>query len=191
MLPASRSGNTSTFARPATAPTSFNFLAATAGLNAASACSSPSIASSGARARAISSARTTLSTCACAALPLVENDSSATRGSSRSTRRQLSAEESAMSASASGDRIGVHRAIGEDRARDRANSITKKLDGVLQPGARPTVSIPASITRAVVLAAPATIASASPVFTIRPAWNSGFAARRRAIFGFASGRPSR
>ncbi len=49
----------------------------------------------------MASARTTLSTCACAALPFVENDSSATRGSSRSTRRQLAADASAMSASAS------------------------------------------------------------------------------------------
>jgi hypothetical protein len=101
MLPASRSGKTSTFARPATAPTSCNFFAATAGESAASACSSPSIASDGARCRAISSARTTLSTRACFALPLVENESSATRGSSASSLRALAAEASAMSASSS------------------------------------------------------------------------------------------
>ena len=43
MLPASRSGKTSTLARPATSPGSFSFLAATAGDSAASPCSSPSI----------------------------------------------------------------------------------------------------------------------------------------------------
>ena len=76
-------------------------------------------------------------------------------------------------------------------ARGRRTASGRSSTACRNPGARPTVSIPASITRAVVVAAPATIASASPAFTIRPAWNSGFAARRRAIFGFASGRPSR
>ena len=67
--------------------------------------------------------------------------------------------------------------------------MTKKLEGVAMPGASPTVIMPASITRAVGCAAPATMPSASPAFTISPAWKSGFAASRRAIFGFASGRP--
>jgi hypothetical protein len=48
------------------------------------------------------------------ALPFVENDSSATRGSSRSTRRQLSAEASAMSASASGVGSTFTAQSGED-----------------------------------------------------------------------------
>ena len=121
---------------------------------------------------------------------MVENDSSATRGFSRNTRRQLAADEIAISASASGVGSAFTAQSAKINARP-AKSMRKKLDGVAQPGARPTVIIPASITRAVVLAAPATIASASPVFTIRPAWNSGLAARRRAIFGFASGRPAR
>ena len=47
MLPASRSGNTSTLARPATALAPFTFLAATASESAASPCSSPSTARSG------------------------------------------------------------------------------------------------------------------------------------------------
>jgi hypothetical protein len=47
--------------------------------------------------------------------------------------------------------------------------MTKKLDGVRMPAPRPIVIRPASITRAVGLAAPATIASASSAATIRPA----------------------
>jgi hypothetical protein len=62
-------------------------LRATLSTSAASACSSPSIASDGLRERAISVARTTLSTCGWLALPLVENDSIATRGSARSRAR--------------------------------------------------------------------------------------------------------
>jgi len=50
-----------------------------------------------------------------------------------------------------------------------SNSIKKKLDGVRIPSARPIVIIPASITRALGQAAPATIASASPARTIIPA----------------------
>ena len=115
------------------------------GSSAASACSSPSIASDGARRRAISSARTTLSTCACVALPLVENDRSATRGSSRSTRRQLSAEESAMSASCVGRRIGIDRAVREDQRRGRRTASGRSSTASGNPARdRPSASRPRS-----------------------------------------------
>ena len=87
MLSASRSGNTSTLARPATGPRSFSFFAATLSTSAASACSSPSIASCGERRRTISRAFTIFSTREWRALPLVENESSATRGSSSTSAR--------------------------------------------------------------------------------------------------------
>ena len=46
--------------------------------------------------------------------------------------------------------------------------IRKKLDGVAMPGARPTVMRPASMTRRVGLAAPATMAAASPAASMAP-----------------------
>ncbi len=67
-------------------------------------------------------------------------------------------------------------------------SITKKLDGVEMPAARPTVIMPASITRAVGWAAPASVASASPDRTIMPAKYSGLRTMRRATPGFGFGR---
>ena len=47
-----------------------------------------------------------------------------------------------------------------------AQDLRKKLEGVSIPGAIPTQSMPACITVAVALAAPTTIASASPEATI-------------------------
>ena len=81
----------------------------------------------------MASARFTLSTRACFALPCVENDSSATRGSSPRMRRQVSADASAMSAScsASGSALTAQSANTSSRS---AASITKKLDGVVMPG---------------------------------------------------------
>ena len=115
MLPASRSGNTSTLARPATGPASFIFFAATAGLNAASACISPSIASSGAR-RARDGER---------AHDLVDMR---VRGAALGReRQQRDARFLAQHAPAArggrerdvgerlGRRIGIHRAIGKDQ----------------------------------------------------------------------------
>ena len=94
---------------------SFTFFCATAGTSAASAWNSPSTASCGSRWRTKSSACRTLSTRACCALPLVENDSMATRGSSPSRPCALRAEAMAMSASSFGARIGIDRAIGKDQ----------------------------------------------------------------------------
>ncbi len=114
MLPASRSGKISTFARPATAPTSFSFFAATAGTSAASACSSPSIASDGARPRASSTACATLSTCACWRCPWSRTTAARPAAPRPAARRQVCADASAMSASCSADRVGIHRAVGVD-----------------------------------------------------------------------------
>src|SRR5262249_23136962 len=84
ILPESRSGKIKTLARPATAPSALSFFSATTGISAASACSSPSTARPGADCRTSVSARVTLSMRACCALPLVENDNSATRAVSPS-----------------------------------------------------------------------------------------------------------
>ena len=64
-----------------------------------------------------------------------------------------------------------------------SSSIRKKLDGVRIPSASPIVISPASITRAVGCATPASIASASPALTIMPACSSGLRTARSAIFG--------
>ena len=45
----------------------------------------------------------------------------------------------------------------------------KKLDGVVMPGARPIVIRPASITRLVGFATPATMAALSPAAVMAPA----------------------
>ena len=80
MLPESRSGKTNTLARPATGdPGALD--SATSGTQAASNCSSPSTASPGARRRTASTAARIRSTRGPWALPLLEYDSIATRGS--------------------------------------------------------------------------------------------------------------
>ena len=68
-------------------------------MSAASACISPSTISSGAFSLTALVAACTFSTSGCAALPLVENDSIATRGSTPATAWKLRAELMAMSAS--------------------------------------------------------------------------------------------
>jgi hypothetical protein len=130
----------------------------------------------------MASAASTLSTRGWLALPWVEKESIATRGSSPISARQLAAEASAMSASASASGSGFTAQSANISARS-ASAMTKKLDGVRMPSARPMVIIPASMTRAVGWATPASIASASPAFTIMPAWKRGFRIARSAIFG--------
>src|ERR687895_2674551 len=103
MLPACKSGKTRTLARPAT-PEPGAFDSPTAGTSAASACNSPSISRSGRRARTVFVASTTLSINLCLALPFVENESMATRGSAPRSSRQLSAEAMAISATSAADR---------------------------------------------------------------------------------------
>ena len=97
MLPAFRSGNTSTLAWPATGEPGA-LLAPTLGTRAASTCISPSTSRSGRRAWTYRVASTTLSTSGSAALPLVENESIATRGVSSRNIRHESAAAMAMSA---------------------------------------------------------------------------------------------
>ena len=82
MLPTSRLGNTNTFALPAMSEPGA-FFAPTEGTRAASACSSPSIFRSGFISLAFFVASTTLSTTSCFALPLVEKEHIATRGSAK------------------------------------------------------------------------------------------------------------
>ena len=67
-----RSGNTSTFARPATALSRLTFFAATAGMMAASSWNSPSRARSGLRSRAIEIASRMRSTLGLSPEPSVE-----------------------------------------------------------------------------------------------------------------------
>ena len=71
----------------------------------------------------------------------------------------------------------------------RGLAVQCKLDGTVIPSASPTVSAPAWITMAVAVAAPATIASASPHATIIPPQNSDFITIRRATPGVMSSRP--
>jgi hypothetical protein len=59
----------------------------------------------------------------------------------------------------------------------------KKLDGTAMPGASPTLISPASMTRAVGLAAPATMACASPAASMAPAKYSGLRSSRSAMLG--------
>ena len=82
MLPAPRSGNTRTFALPATFEPGA-LLWPTNGTSAASACNSPSSDNSGSSSCARRVASTTLSTISCFAEPFVEKLSIATRGSSK------------------------------------------------------------------------------------------------------------
>ena len=105
MLPASRSGKIRTFARPATGlPGALD--AATSGTSAASSCSSPSATSWGARAATMRAASATLRERAWSALPLVENESSATRGGTVRNDAALSAVRTAVSASSRADGSG-------------------------------------------------------------------------------------
>ena len=124
-VPLSRSGNTNTFARPATGDPGA-LVSATAGTKAASNCNSPSTARSGARWRTRAVASTTLSTRGWVALPFDENDNIATAGSSlanwakslltRSPRRRVG-QQSGRAARRSRHR----RAGGRRTARKRTN----------------------------------------------------------------------
>ncbi|OQA91483.1 MAG: hypothetical protein BWY27_00561 [Bacteroidetes bacterium ADurb.Bin234] len=90
-------GNTNTLAFPAIGLPGA-LLAPTLGTMAASACSSPSIARSGAICLANAVASTTLSTISCLALPLVEKLNMATRGSIPATLLAVLAVTTAISA---------------------------------------------------------------------------------------------
>ena len=103
------------------------------------------------------SASTTLSASGWLPLPLVEKESSATRGSSPRMRAALCAEAMAMSASSAA--VGwMLTPQSAKTSRLSGHCMRKKLDGVVMPGARPMVISAASMTRAVGLAAPASMA---------------------------------
>ncbi len=171
MLPACKSGNINTLARPATGePGALE--CPTSGTNAASACNSPSTCSSGARARTVFVASTTLSISLWVALPFVEKDSIATLGSVSSSSLQESAEAMAISASSA--------AFGSTTIPQSANiivpfspkaefgkAITKKLETNRKPTLIPMQCIAARTVCAVVLTAPATEPSAFRIRTRR------------------------
>ena len=98
MLAEATSGKMSVLACPATVEPGA-LLRPTASTSAASACNSPSMCNCGARASTTRRASRTFSTHGCFALPLVENDSSATAGSAPITARVVSAVAMAISAS--------------------------------------------------------------------------------------------
>ncbi len=100
MFPASRLGKTRMLALPATSDPGA-LAAATDGTIAASNCSSPSSMRSGASRWAFSVASRMRAVCSFTALPMVEKDSIATRGSLPMKARQLSAVCTAIWASSS------------------------------------------------------------------------------------------
>ena len=177
IFPACKSGNTSTLAFPATLDPGA-FFSATLGINAASACNSPSICKSGANSRAIRVASVTLSINSCLALPLVEKDSIPTRGSIPANERAVSAVEIAICANSS--------ALGHGLTAQSANTNTpfspNCLAGVIIRNAPLTMLTPGRvfsiwkagrIVSAVVPRAPATSPSASPFFIIKQPKYSG------------------
>ena len=149
----------------------------TRGTSAASAWSSPSAASSGARAFRMRSASRTFSTRAWLAEALVENDSNATRGSASRIARAFSAVARAISASSSGFGSGTtaQSAKSSAPAGPRSNPgrcgiiMTKKLETSFASGARPIACSAARTVSPVVLAAPPTVPSASPAATLSAA----------------------
>ena len=171
MLPACRSGKTSTFALPATElPGALVF--ATLSTNAASACNSPSSAKSGAISFASFVASCTLSTSSCLALPLVEKLSIATRGSMPAIARAVSAVEIAISANCFASGFGFTA----QSAKSRKPFSPKCLAGVNIRNAPLTIEQPGLVFRiwkagrivsAVVPRAPASSPSASPALIIK------------------------
>src|SRR6185437_8848070 len=126
MFPASSDGNTSTFARPATALPGA-FVAATAATSAASPCNSPSTANRTPRARIIDAASRTRSTDGPVPLPSVLYERSATRGSSPTMRMRSRAAAIAMSANCS--------AVGRGTTAQSVNVSTSGTAGSLALGA--------------------------------------------------------
>src|SRR5512143_432762 len=173
MLPASSDGNTITLAWPSMMlPGAFS--AATSGSTAASNCNSPSASRSGARSRTRAAARRTISARGCSALPLVENDSRATRGSCLSRLRAWFAEARAMSARASAVGSGTTAQSAKTNCRSLSGeTIRKKLEMVRMPALRGTIFSPVRMTSAVVERFPATPTSTSPRRTIMAAAASG------------------
>ena len=171
MLPASRSGNTSTLACPATLE-SGALEAPISGTIAASNCSSPSNANSGAISLANLVASTTLSTSACFALPLEEWDSIATFGSCPTNILKLSAEETAIAANSSG--VGfwfrpqsANTNVPLSPRSQSGTSIKKNAETNLVPGLVLITCKQGLKVFAVEWQAPDTIPSASPFLIIK------------------------
>ena len=164
MLPDSRSGKIKTLARPATGEPGA-LLAPTRRRGRRPLRSSPSIASSGWRALAILKASRTFSIWGCAAEPLVENESRATRGSVSRKARAFSAVASAISASSCAVGSGTTAQSAKSsapfspkaaRLRSGAN-VRKKLDTTRASGARPIECRAARTVSEVEFAAPPTV----------------------------------
>ena len=170
MLPACRSGKTSTFALPATGLPG-HLRSPTVETSAASACISPSTFSSGACSCTSFTALATLSTFSCLAEPFVEKESIATRGSRPSSALPVCAEAIAISASCS--LVGSMFTAQSPNTSTPSSpyflsctSIRKQEETVLMPGAPLMICSAGRSTSPVVLIAPATIASASPILSI-------------------------
>ena len=180
MLPACRSGNTSTFALPATLLPGA-FVAATLSTSAASACNSPSKANSGAISLANFVASCTLSTNSCFALPFVLKLNIATRGSMPAIARAVSAVEIAISANCLASGFGLTA----QSANSRNPFSPRCLAGVNIRNAPLTIEQPGLVFRiwnagrmvsAVVPRAPANSPSASPALIIKqPRYNGSCA----------------
>ena len=192
MLPACRSGNTSTFAFPATGlPGALVF--ATLSINAASACNSPSNARSGAISFASFVASATLSTNSCLALPFVLNESIATRGSMPAMARAVSAVEIAISANCFASGFGFTAQSANSRKPFSPNclagvNIRKAPLTIEQPGLVFSIWKAGRIVSAVVPRAPANSPSASPALIIRQPKYSGswaFLAASSSVMPFA------
>ena len=177
MLPACRSGKTSTLALPATGlPGALVF--ATLSTSAASACSSPSSASSGAISLAIFVASVTLSTSSCLALPFDEKLSIATRGSMPAIARAVSAVEIAISANCFASGLGFTAQSAKSRKPFSPNclagvNIRNAPLTIEQPGLVFRIWKAGRIVSAVVPRAPANSPSASPALIIRQPKYSG------------------
>ena len=147
-------------------------LAPTSGTNAASACSSPSIAISGAISLAIFKASTTLSTTSCFAEPFVEKLNSATFGSIPATAWAVRAVQTAICASWEASGTGVTATSPITRipflpysGACVSNNIAPETQ--VMPGAVLIICKAGRSTSPVVLRAPANWPSASPFLIIR------------------------
>ena len=170
MFPASRSGNTRTFALPATSlPGALE--APTLGTIAASSWNSPSSLSSGCSSFAILVASTILSTSGCFALPFVECESMATIGSSSTRSWKDSAEDAAIAESSSGVGFWFRPESANTNApfapySQSGTTIRKNADTSFVPGLVFRICRHGRSVSAVEWHAPDTIPSASPIFTI-------------------------
>mmetsp|Transcript_75607 Transcript_75607/g.214193 ORF Transcript_75607/g.214193 Transcript_75607/m.214193 type:complete len:305 (+) Transcript_75607:307-1221(+) len=174
MLPASRLGNTSTLALPATAePGAFD--SPTLGTIAASSCSSPSQVRPGRRCLSRGRASRTLSTAGSEAEPLVLNESSATRGSrSANSAEKFEAARSAISASSCELGLTITAQSAKKSGSRPGGTITKKLLILEMPFFMPTICTANRTTSPEEVTAPDTLPWATPPDTRRLAKPRGW-----------------